>query len=299
VAGGPRWPIGIAGAALVAAGAVLLPVPVLRVPAGLALVFALPGLAAVGPLRPRLSTMERIALVPLLSIAVPVVGGIGCYAAGARLTTPVWTALTTIVTLALCGLHAGLGGRRAPHPTRPPGHGRTGPPTGNEQNGGRPTRREPAEQRLARRDEPGAARRDLAERGSGGEPRRPVWRALRVVLPAVLTVALLGGAGVVALRAARAGSVQHYTALSITPVGSAAALDRSVRVTVSCNESAPTGYTVRVTGADGYAARRSVRLAPGHSRTWQLSVPAVGRVTAQLYTGDRGTPYRSVFLAGG
>jgi hypothetical protein len=267
VAGGPRWPIGIAGAALVAAGAVLLPVPVLRVPAGLALVFALPGLAAVGPLRPRLSTMERVALVPLLSIAVPVVGGIGCYAAGARLTTPVWVALTTIVTLALCGLHVGLG----PRATQSAGHLTDDPTT---EDGGRPARRDPAGRWTAR-------------------------RALRVVLPAVLTIALLGGAGVVALRAARTGSVQHYTALSITPVGSAVALDRSVRVTVSCNESAPTGYTVRVTGADGYAAHRSVRLAPGHSRTWQLSVPAVGRVTARLYTGDGGTPYRSVFLAGG
>jgi hypothetical protein len=131
------------------------------------------------------------------------------------------------------------------------------------------------------------------------EPRAAARRALRIVLPAVLTLALLGGAGVVALRAARAGSVQHYTALSITPVGSAVALDRSVRITVSCNESAPTAYTVRVTAADGYAAHRSVRLAPGDSRTWQLTVPAVGRITAQLYTGDRGAPDRSVFLAGG
>ncbi|BCJ37399.1 hypothetical protein Athai_49020 [Actinocatenispora thailandica] len=255
-------------AALLAAGAVLLPVPVLRVPAGLGLVLALPGLGAVGPLRPRLSTMERVALVPLLSIAVPVLGGIGFYAAGARLTAPVWAVLTTVVTLAGCGTHLALVAR-AP---RTVGAQRPAGPV--------PARRRPGD-------------------ADGDGPRPAAQRVLRAVVPAVLTIALLGGAGAVALRAARAGSVQHYTALSITPVGSAEALDRSVRITVSCNESGPTGYTLRVTGADGYATRRSARLAPGDSRTWQLSVPGAGRITAQLYTGDRHTPYRSVFLAGG
>ncbi|MEV0841728.1 hypothetical protein AB0I55_19500 [Actinocatenispora sera] len=294
--GRSRWPIGVAGAALLAAGAVLLPVPVLRVPAGLALVLVLPGLAAVGPLRPRLSTMERIALVPLLSIAVPVLGGIGCYAAGARLTAPVWAVLATVVTLALCGLHVVLGDPAAARAARRDPAGTRSPrpdPDGAEadRTGRRAVRRGQARGPVPRSDPAWQRRND--------EPRAAVRRALRVVLPAVLTVALLGGAGAVALRAAGAGSVQHYTALSITPVGSAVALDRSVSITVSCNESAATAYTVRVTGADGYDTHRSVRLAPGQSRTWRLTVPAVGRVTAQLYTGDRGTPDRSVFLAGG
>ena len=109
------------GEALVAATAVAAlsvwyaPAPA-AVPAGLLLAFVLPGLALTQLIRPRAagsassarstgsarlarSAVERAVLVPALSLAVLVVGGLVLYGCGVQLNRESWTALTATVTL--------------------------------------------------------------------------------------------------------------------------------------------------------------------------------------------------------
>jgi hypothetical protein len=71
------------------------------VPAGLLLATVLPGWALSTALlhRIRISTVERLVLVPALSLAVLVLGGLGMYTAGAKLDRASWTALTVGVTV--------------------------------------------------------------------------------------------------------------------------------------------------------------------------------------------------------
>jgi hypothetical protein len=103
----------VAGTAVAALSVWYAPAPV-AVPAGLLLAFILPGLAlvllirggstgssadAVGSGGFSRSTVERIVLVPALSLAVLVIGGLALAACGARLNRETWTALTSTVTL--------------------------------------------------------------------------------------------------------------------------------------------------------------------------------------------------------
>jgi hypothetical protein len=73
----------------------------LSVPVGLLLAFVLPGAALVAALFPRrgLSRLERAVLCVALSLAVLVLGGLALHAAGVRLSTVSWLALTGGVTL--------------------------------------------------------------------------------------------------------------------------------------------------------------------------------------------------------
>ncbi|HEY1488087.1 MAG TPA: hypothetical protein VGF84_18415 [Micromonosporaceae bacterium] len=82
--------------AAVATALVLLRVPVLDVVAGLALALVLPGYALVGVVSRgrRWSPVERIVLVPALSLAVLVLGGIVLYVARTPLATPAWALLS-------------------------------------------------------------------------------------------------------------------------------------------------------------------------------------------------------------
>jgi hypothetical protein len=105
----------VAGTAVAALSVWYAPAPV-AIPAGLLLAFILPGLALVLLMRPGAvgagssadavgsggsarSTVERVVLVPALSLAVLVIGGLALAACGARLNRETWTALTSTVTL--------------------------------------------------------------------------------------------------------------------------------------------------------------------------------------------------------
>lgn len=91
----------LALAAAAATAAVVFDVPVLRVVAGCALAFVLPGYALVGAgfARAWLSSVERAVLTPAASLAVVVLGGLGLFVAHARLTTPAWALLAGGVTI--------------------------------------------------------------------------------------------------------------------------------------------------------------------------------------------------------
>jgi len=107
-----RWLLAFAG--LAAAALVAGPRPV-AVPAGLLLALVLPGAAATAALFPgrAVSRVERLVLVPALSLAVLVVGGLGLYLCGVTLTRWPWVALTAGTTV----VAAAATTRRPPGPT--------------------------------------------------------------------------------------------------------------------------------------------------------------------------------------
>jgi hypothetical protein len=92
---------GLCYTAALAAWAVRYSPTAASVPAGLLLAAVLPGWALSTALlhRTRISTVERLVLVPALSLAVLVLGGLSMYTAGVKLDRASWTALTVGVTL--------------------------------------------------------------------------------------------------------------------------------------------------------------------------------------------------------
>ena len=114
------WP---AVAAPVAVAVVLLGPAVPRVVAGLALALVLPGLALRRALFPgrALSTVERWLLVPALSLATLVLGGLALYAAGVPLHRTAWALLTGAVTVAAVLVRAGTAGPVPPGVPAGPG----------------------------------------------------------------------------------------------------------------------------------------------------------------------------------
>ncbi len=135
-------------------------------------------------------------------------------------------------------------------------------------------------------------------RGGTGEPLH--WPGARRLAPLALALALLAGAGWVSLAsAARQRAATHVTVLSIVDVSDAtAAGTRAVTLEVTNQESAATGYTLSVTGPDGYAV--TVGLTASKTSAWRrtIVVPANERVTASLYRSGDPTAYRTVFVHG-
>ncbi|GAA4937456.1 DUF1616 domain-containing protein [Actinoplanes utahensis] len=74
-------------------------------PAGLLLAFVLPGYAITAAMfRREIGMVERSVLVPSLSLAVLVLGGLGLWAAGGHLNRAGWTLLCAVVTLIAIGV---------------------------------------------------------------------------------------------------------------------------------------------------------------------------------------------------
>jgi hypothetical protein len=111
-----RWLPGLGGAVGLCLLAIWIGPAVLAVPAGLLLALVLPGLAAVRALFPSraLSWMERLVLVPALSLTVLVLGGLLINVAGVALNRLSWAALTGGVTV-VAGVAGYLRSRQAPY----------------------------------------------------------------------------------------------------------------------------------------------------------------------------------------
>ncbi|GIH13862.1 DUF1616 domain-containing protein [Rugosimonospora africana] len=257
-----------------------------RVVAGLLLVFVLPGVAATAALfpelavpepgraaneRPRLSRLERVVLVPTLSLAVPVIGGVLLNLVGLRLTAATWGGLGAVATLLLAGVaYLRQRGSRSPSDPFAPAGGSARPAA----------------------FPPGAA--------GSGRPGRPAVGMLRRLAPLAVAVALLGIAGWIGMRSATNGAQESFTALSMVPDDDPNPADqvRPVTLAVDCHESAPTRYTVKVREDAGDGHQYQLSLQPGEVWKQDLDVPTTGRVTADLFKGDGDTPYRSVFVSG-
>ncbi|SDS28659.1 DUF1616 domain-containing protein [Actinoplanes derwentensis] len=93
----------LAGLTVVTSAAVEFGPPVLAVPAGLLLAFVLPGQALteaiIRPGRRDIGVVERIVLVPSLSLAVLVLGGLGLWAVGGHLNRTSWMLVCSVTAM--------------------------------------------------------------------------------------------------------------------------------------------------------------------------------------------------------
>ncbi|MEV6305256.1 hypothetical protein AB0M02_37990 [Actinoplanes sp. NPDC051861] len=93
----------IAGVTVAAGAAAVFGPLVLSVPGGLLLAVVLPGLAITEavfpPGRRRVELVERLVLIPALSLAALVLGGLGLWAIGGTLNQAGWSALAVATTL--------------------------------------------------------------------------------------------------------------------------------------------------------------------------------------------------------
>lgn len=107
----------VAGLTVVTSAAVEFGPPPLAVPAGLLLAFVLPGLAlteaVMRPGRRDVGMVERIVLVPSLSLAVLVLGGLALWSAGGHLNRTSWMLLCSVTAM----LAVGVAFYRAQHHT--------------------------------------------------------------------------------------------------------------------------------------------------------------------------------------
>jgi hypothetical protein len=243
---------------------VLLKIPVLAALGGLALTLVLPGLALVPR---RVAGVEWAVLVPALSLAVVVLGGLVLFVAGIRLGAPAWALLTGAVTA------VAVGAREAT--------ARWGGPAGAV------ARRTPADERRWAED-----RRPVD--GEPGEGRSWVRRpGKRTIVVAALVVALLGGAAGVSLTSAH----HQWNSVAVTELSIVPATGNDVRLDVSTSHAPDARYRLEVTTDGGFGAKMSPTL--GRDGKWErmLTVPPeAGRITAELYRDGSVAPYRTVFL---
>lgn len=112
----------LAGLTVTASVAVEFGPMALSVPGGLLLALVLPGLALLPaifrPGRRDLGRVERAVLVPSLSLAVVVLGGLALWTAGGHLNRTGWTLVCAVTTLVAVGV-AVHRSRHAPVPARP------------------------------------------------------------------------------------------------------------------------------------------------------------------------------------
>jgi hypothetical protein len=260
--------IAVVATALVATALVLLSVPVLTVVAGLALAFVLPGYALTRALFTgrQLARLERIVLIPALSLAVLVVGGLLLYVARIKLTMPAWALLAGGVTVAAA---AGAYARRA----------------------------------YARDAHASGARGDdvRVQSASMRSPsRRTARRGLAVhwIAPALAALLLLGGAGWISLQSAsQQRKSVAVTELSMLPTsGSPDLASQRVSIAIENQNMSGGNYRLVLTGPDGFRAAFAPEL--GRDGTWRhaVTVPIGGRVVADLFRNGVSAPYRSVSL---
>lgn len=256
------WLAGVGAAAVL-----LAPEPAALV-AALLLTLVLPGAALTRLLFPgrRLSTAEWIMLVPGLSLATLVLGGLGLFAAGRPLTRLSWTVLVAAVTVAaaVAGQLRRWYAQRPGSPTPEPGDPASGDP-------------EPV----------------------GRERERITFRrAVLRLLPLVLAAGVLAGAGWFSLRTAQERDTEPFTALVMVPAFATEAPGptRTVAIGIQCRERTDTDYLVRVRDDAGFDESITARLGPDEDWARRLAVPSTGRITVDLYRDGGAAPYRTVFL---
>lgn len=264
----------------VAAGAAVLAGPlVLSVPGGLLLAFVLPGTALTGamfrPGRRDIGVVERLVLVPALSLAVLVLGGLGLWAIGGSLNQAGWLSLAVAVTLIAIGVSVARSRFGAPVP---------GPA------GAAPVPSPPVTRPVT------AVRIRAFFRPAPGVLQR---RLLRDVLPLTLAVALLTGIGWWSFADSKRTYDVTVTTLSAAPPGPVDD-DGNRQVQVSAAGLAPTAgpYRLMVSGAEGEAVTEQ-NLTPGTGGDWtgRFEVPGEERVTIELFRAGDTAALRTVIIA--
>ena len=299
-----------------AAAALAGPAP-LAVVGGLLLGFVLPGLALTAIIfRNRtLSAVERTVLAPALSLAVLVVGGLVLFVAGFDLDRTSWTLAAAGATLLALGLAAVPDrvwqGEESEYEyeyvdadeltERERAGLSVGAETVRIQLGGDapteviPVVREPAPKVRKPRVLPGPF--------APWSPEQKVERGqlARQLLPMILVLAVLAGAGYLSFVSSYESYDVTVTALSAEPPGPVSASgERTVEVTASGLVAADGPYTVAVTDPAGARlVERPVAVDGDGTWTQTLSVPAGRRLTVGLFRAGDTTAYRTLIIAAG
>jgi hypothetical protein len=237
----------------------------LMIVGGLPLALLLPGTALSALLfrQPRrLIPIERIMLIPLLSLATLVLGGMLAWVAGAPLHRVTWLVLTAGVTLAAL---AAVMVRELRTPRVP------APRSEDDATPDGPSEPEPMDRRR---------------------------RLLHQVVPAALAVLLLAGATWLSLASSIRSHHVAVTTLSVVPPGAAdSSGERSVLVSAT-GLAAGDAYRLVVTTAKGTGGT-SVTVSADHSGLWTstLRLPGDDRLTLGLYRTGETAALRTVIIA--
>lgn len=280
-------PILTATATVAAATAVLAGPRGLAIAGGLALGLLLPGLALIALIfRYRtLTAVERTVLAPALSLATMIVAGLGLYVAGFRLDRISWTLGTAGITLAVLALKA------------VPERVWQGEEDEEEEE------EEPKTQLIPvfRDDAPAPA--PEARRPGPFAPRSPEQKAdrrmvIRQLLPMLLVLAVLGGAGWLSYANSHDSYQVTVTTLYSDLPGSVGADGGwDVDITASGLVEADGPYTVVVTNPTGN--RVVERTVPADDGEWTatLRLSSTLRMTVGLYRAGDTAAYRTVIIA--
>jgi len=281
---------------------------------GLLLGLVLPGLAltAIVFRNRTLGAVERTVLAPALSLAVLVVSGLVLFVAGFPLNRASWTlaaAGATLLALALKAVPDRVWqGEESEYEYEYVDAAdlsekeRAGVAVGAEtvriQLGGDA----PTEVIPVVRDAPKARRpRVLPGPFAPWSPEQRVERGLlaRQLLPMILVLAVLAGAGYLSFVSSYSSYDVTVTALSAAPpVPAGTTGNRTVEVTASGLVPGDGPYTVAVTGPDGARLLERAVAVDGDG-TWReaLTVPAAGRLTVGLFRAGDTTAYRTLVIA--
>lgn len=273
----------LAGATLVAGALVLSGIRGLMVVGGLPLALVLPGLALSALMfrRPgRLILIERIMLVPSLSLGTLILGGLLAWAVRAPLHRVTWLALSAGVTLAAL---AATVLKTPAVPAERSGSGASGVRPGRSR---LPTSADSTLILPVFLDREG-----LFE----PEPMNRKRRLLKQVLPATLAVLILAGAAWLSLATSLSSHRLTVTTLSVVPPPAPDSTgNRSIQVNATGLNSGT--YTLQVTSTAG-TTRTSVT--PDRAGLWTstLSLPGDERLTLALYRAGETTALRTVIVA--
>jgi hypothetical protein len=257
------------------------PAPV-RVAGGLLLGLGLPGLALTTALfrdRIALTAVERIMLIPALSLATLVLGGLAAWGLGLALHRATWLGVSAVVTLAALAATM-IWPVAAPERTK-----RVKLPTPGD-----PTLILPVFlDREGRPSGPAAWRRLI--------PARPQ----HTVVPLALALVLLGAASWFSVWTSVRTHDVRVTALSAAPPAPANTLgERSVAVTATGLSAGRGAYAIVVTSPAGTeTSRQELTADPAGRWSGDVTVPGGERTTIGLYRAGATLPDRTVIIAAG
>jgi hypothetical protein len=288
----------LAGVTAAAAAGVLSGYRPVTVVAGLLLAFVLPGAALTGALfadRRQLAPTERIMLVPALSLAALVLGGLGVWALGARLDRTTWLAVSAGITVAGLIVSVIRAAKRGAAPIPVP----AAPAPVQVAKGARvklPTREDPTLILPVFLDRDGIFAQDPSP-----WDRPAIRRVIRELLPLALVLLLGGGASWFSVVTSLRTHDVTVTALSVAPPAATDATGkRTVQVTATGLGASGTPYTVVVTSAVTDDSTKHALTADATGKwTASLSVPGNERLTIGLYRAGEATAYRKVIVAAG
>lgn len=302
-------PVLTAAVTVASAAGVLAGPSAAAITGGILLGCVLPGLALTELLfRHRtLSAVERAVLAPALSLATLIVCGLLLYVAGFRLDRTSWTLGAAGVTLLVLALTA--------VPQRV---------WQGEEDEYYDVYVDPGDERLAAQRVPAGAPDEAATelipvvRDGDAPPPRPAVRALpgpfapwspaqriragqvmRQLLPMIMVVAILAGAGYLSFVSSRASYDVVVTTLSAAPPGPADADgNRVVQVTASGLVTGHGPYNLVVTGPAGAPVlERQIAVDADGTWTAPLTVPAEDRLTVGLFRSGDAIAYRTLLIA--